>query len=65
MTIEIDGFRTAGNPIKMSRTPAEPAGKKPPKFGEETRAILAEIGYSADEIEAMIAAGEALERERH
>ncbi|MEM9062701.1 MAG: CaiB/BaiF CoA-transferase family protein [Pseudomonadota bacterium] len=61
MAIEIDGFRTTGNPIKMSRTPASPAKKKPPKFGEETRTILADIGYSQAEIEAMIAAGAALE----
>ena len=25
MAIDIDGFRTTGNPIKMSRTPAQPA----------------------------------------
>ncbi|MEM9139781.1 MAG: CoA transferase [Pseudomonadota bacterium] len=61
MTVDINGFRTTGNPIKMSRTPAQPARKRPPKFGEETRAVLAEIGYSEAEIEAMIAAGAALE----
>ena len=60
MTIDIGGFRTTGNPIKMSRTPAQPAKKKPPKFGEETRSILADIGYSDDQIEAMIQAGAAL-----
>ena len=62
MTVEIDGFRTTGNPIKMSRTPAQPARKKPPRFGEETRVILAEVGYSADEIDAMLTAGAALEK---
>ena len=62
MTVDIDGFRTTGNPIKMSRTPAQPARKRPPKFGEETRAILAEAGYSDEEIEAMLAAGAALEK---
>ncbi len=61
MAIDINGFRTTGNPIKMSRTPADPKKKKPPKFGEETRAILADIGYSEDEIDAMIAAGAALD----
>ena len=61
MAIEIDGFRTTGNPIKMSRTPAQPAKKRPPKFGEETRAILSDLGYSAGEIDAMIAAGAALD----
>lgn len=62
MSIDIDGFRTTGNPIKMSRTPANAARKKPPKFGEETRGILADLGYSADEIDAMIVAGAALDR---
>lgn len=62
MTVDIDGFRTTGNPIKMSRTPAQPARKRPPRFGEETRAILAEAGYSNEEIDAMIAAGAALEK---
>ncbi len=61
MAIDIDGFRTTGNPIKMSRTPAKAAKKKPPKFGEETREILSDIGYSDTEIDAMIAAGAALE----
>ena len=64
MTVDIDGFRTTGNPIKMSRTPARPDRKKPPRFGEETRAVLTEIGYSADEIDAMISAGAALDRPR-
>lgn len=62
MTVDIDGFRTTGNPIKMSRTPARPDRRKPPKFGEETRRVLAEVGYSEDEIDAMIAAGAALDR---
>ena len=62
MTVDIGGFRTTGNPIKFSRTPARPDGKKPPKFGEETRGVLAEIGYGEDEIEAMIQAGAALDR---
>ncbi len=61
MTVNIGDFQTTGNPIKMSRTPAEPTRKRPPKFGEETRAVLAEIGYAADEIDAMIAAGAALD----
>jgi formyl-CoA transferase len=64
MTIDINGFRTTGNPIKMSRTPANAAKKKPPKFGEETREILAEIGYGPEEIDAMIAAGAALDGQK-
>ena len=64
MAIDINGFKTTGNPIKMSRTPAQPARLRPPKFGEETRAVLAEAGYSAEEIDAMIAAGAALDRKK-
>ncbi len=64
MTIDINGFRTTGNPIKMSRTPADPARKKPPKFGEETRTILSDLGYSDAEVDAMIAAGAALDQPR-
>ena len=62
MTVDINGFRTTGNPIKFSRTPARPDRRKPPKFGEETRKVLAEVGYSDEEIEAMIAGGSALDK---
>ena len=60
MLVEIDGFRTVGNPIKMSRTPPEPGRRKPPRFGQDTRAILDELGYAADEISELIATGAAL-----
>ena len=62
MAVEIDGFKTTGNPIKMSRTPAKADRRRPPRFGEETRAVLTEIGYSDAEIDAMIEAGTALEK---
>ncbi|MFQ5566212.1 MAG: CaiB/BaiF CoA transferase family protein [Paracoccaceae bacterium] len=64
MTVEIDGFRTLGNPIKMSRTPPEAARRKPPRFGQHTREVLAEAGYSEAEIEALIASGAALDAPR-
>lgn len=64
MAVEIGDFRTTGNPIKFSRTPACPTARKPPRFGEETRKVLSEIGYSEDEINAMIEAGAALEKVR-
>ena len=63
MSVDIDGFRTTGNPVKFSRTPANPARSRPPKFGEATRAVLAEAGYDADEIAALIASGAALDGE--
>ncbi|MEM8790386.1 MAG: CoA transferase [Pseudomonadota bacterium] len=64
MLIEIDGFQSVGNPIKMSRTPPNPRRRKPPRFGQETRTILEEHGYDAEEIEALIAKGAALTGKR-
>ena len=64
MTVDIDGFRTLGNPIKMSRTPPEAARLRPPRFGQDTRAVLAEVGYSEAEIDALIASGAALDKPR-
>ncbi|MDH3665572.1 MAG: CoA transferase [Paracoccaceae bacterium] len=62
MTVDIDGFRTLGNPIKMSRTPPKAARLRPPRFGQDTRAVLAEAGYSETEIENLIASGAALDK---
>src|SRR5262249_4635057 len=45
-----------GNPVKRSRTPAA-VRRPPPDFGSSNREILAEAGYSAAEIEALIASG--------
>jgi formyl-CoA transferase len=54
-----DGYRNVGNPVKLSRTP--PALRsKPRKFGIDTRDVLASAGYSAAEIDALIASGAAL-----
>ena len=59
MVWEKDGYRNVGNPVKLSRTP--PAVRSKPKtFGLDTRAVLAECGYSATEIDALVAAGVAL-----
>jgi crotonobetainyl-CoA:carnitine CoA-transferase CaiB-like acyl-CoA transferase len=59
MVWEKDGYRNVGNPVKLSRTP--PAVRsKPKKFGADTRAVLAEHGYSAAEIDRLMASGIAL-----
>ena len=59
MVWEKDGYRNVGNPVKLSRTP--PAVRsKPKKFGTDTRVVLAEAGYSAAEIDRLIASGIAL-----
>ena len=48
----------------MSRTPPRAARRKPPRFGQHTRAVLAEAGYSSAQIEALIASGAALDTPR-
>ena len=47
------------NPVKLSRTPPS-VRSKPKTFGLDTRAVLAERGYSAAEIDGLIASGVAL-----
>ena len=59
MVWEKDGYRNVGNPVKLSRTPASPRSK-PMKFGADTRAVLSEHGYSAAEIDKLVASGMAL-----
>ena len=50
--------RLMSPPIGLSRTPAE-IRTLPPRFGEHTRAVLAELGYSDADIDAMIETGAA------
>ena len=59
MVWEKDGYRNVGNPVKLSRTPAG-MRSKPGKFGTDTKAVLAEAGYSVAEIDTLIATGIAL-----
>ena len=59
MVWEKDGYRNVGNPVKLSRTPAG-VHSKPKKFGSDTKAVLAEVGYSATEIDRLVASGIAL-----
>ena len=44
-------------PVKLSRTPADPARAPGPALGEHTAEVLAAVGYSAEEIAAMHEAG--------
>ena len=59
MVWEKDGYRNVGNPVKLSRTPAG-VRSKPKKFGTDTRGVLAEVGYSAAEIDKLVTSGIAL-----
>ena len=57
MTVDVDHpalgrLRTLGTPIKMSATPLNPR-RRAPMLGEHTDDVLAEAGYSADEIEQL------------
>ncbi len=56
MVVEKDGYKGIGIPVKMDRTPGQ-VRRPPPRFGADSRAILAEAGYSEDETEALIAEG--------
>jgi crotonobetainyl-CoA:carnitine CoA-transferase CaiB-like acyl-CoA transferase len=42
-------IRLVGQPFTLSRTPSKMAAR-PPEFGEQTDEVLAEFGFSADEI---------------
>lgn len=63
MAVSIDEYRMTGIPIKFSRTPGS-IRSKPPKFGVHGREVLAEIGYDAEEIEALVGDGILVEERR-
>jgi alpha-methylacyl-CoA racemase len=50
--------RLMGVPVKLSRTPGAPVGPGP-ALGEHTEEVLSSLGYSAEEIAALLEAGEA------
>lgn len=50
--------RQLGVPVKLSATPGDPS-RPAPAFGEHTEEALREVGYSAEEIAAMIESGAA------
>jgi crotonobetainyl-CoA:carnitine CoA-transferase CaiB-like acyl-CoA transferase len=56
MVWEKDGWRNVGNPVKLTRTPPAPRSK-PRIFGADTKAVLAELGYSAADIDKLLASG--------
>lgn len=51
-------FKSAGSPVRFPGADDGPKGPAP-RQGEHTRAVLTDLGYSAKQIDAMIAAGAA------
>ncbi len=56
MVAELDGYRGTGIPVKFGRTPGA-VRRRPPRFGESSAEILAEAGYDAEEVAALLASG--------
>jgi formyl-CoA transferase len=48
-------YLTVGNPIKLSDSPTEV--KRSPLLGEHTDEVMAELGYSPEQIDALRTAG--------
>ena len=53
------GARALGLPIKLSRTPGK-VSRPSPLMGQHTREVLAEFGFSKEEIEALVRSGAAI-----
>jgi crotonobetainyl-CoA:carnitine CoA-transferase CaiB-like acyl-CoA transferase len=45
-------IRLVGQPVTLSRTPSKMAAR-PPEFGEQTEEVLAEFGFTVEEIGAL------------
>lgn len=56
-------IRLMAPPYRLSKTAPE-IRRMPPRFGEHTAEVLAELGYGADAIEAMLTAGAAISETR-
>jgi crotonobetainyl-CoA:carnitine CoA-transferase CaiB-like acyl-CoA transferase len=63
MAAEVGDYRGWGLPIKLSRTPGK-VRRPPPRYGVHGREILAEFGFSPDEIENLAASGVLVEQRR-
>lgn len=56
MVVELEGYRGIASPVKLSRTPASYRAT-PPVLGRDTREVLAELGLSAEAIDALVRRG--------
>lgn len=56
MTVETEGYKGIGSPIKLSMTPPS-LRTLPPDFGADTEAVLTEAGYDAEAIAALRKSG--------
>lgn len=56
MLVESEGHRAPGIPVKLAQTPGR-TGRRPPRFGEHTREILAEAGLDDAMIDRLLDAG--------
>jgi formyl-CoA transferase len=63
MVTELDWYRGLGTPIKLSRTPGGTRAT-PPGFGEHGTEILAQHGYSPEQIAELAASGVVLHERR-
>jgi formyl-CoA transferase len=63
MVTELGWYRGLGTPIKMSRTPGG-TRREPPRFGQDTAAVLAQHGFSEDEIAKLRDGGVVVEKRR-
>ena len=63
MVVELDQpgaerpVRQLGVPVKLSRTPGQPARRPGPALGEHTEEVLLELGLGSEEIRALFEAG--------
>jgi formyl-CoA transferase len=56
MIVRMGGRDFIGSPVKMSRTPSG-LRRGPAEIGEHTREVLLEAGFTAEEVDTLLASG--------